>query len=723
MRSNVGAREEAQPAMESAGPLVIALFMTAAAFGAIALTHLLIWARRPVSRVHLFFALTTLAAGADAIAEAWVYTRTTADAMGPAYKAYVSISGVWILLFLWFVAEYTRAQSARRWIVNGISAVIGISFVAHFLSPLGLPYLSLSGLRDIALPWGEHIALPIGDTNPWRLPFDLATLGLIAFVVDGAVRVGREGRRSAALVLGLASVWFVLLFSGHALLVDVGVLDSPYLSIFGFLAVASVMSFELAGEVVNASVLSEEVRANERRWRTLLENVRLLVVGSNAAGDIDYVNPYFEATTGYPAPDVIGLPFADWVRPQSAANSNGEPWCEQILSTRAGAQRVVAWSVVTLRDRDDAEMGRLAIGANVTRQREAETARDQALHELRVLQQRLEEENLYLRQEVEEGQGFGDFVGEGDAMRYVQTKIAQVAPTGATVLIEGETGVGKELVARALHQSSARAGGPFIRVNCAALPVTLLESELFGHEKGAFTGAAQQRKGRFELADGGTLLLDEVGELPLEAQAKLLRVLQENEVERLGGSRPTKVDVRIIAATNRDLSAEIAAGRFREDLYYRLNVWPITVPPLRDRPEDIPLLVAHFARTISARLGKSVDEIPPAMMRELCAYHWPGNVRELENVIERAVITTPDQVLRLADPLVPANTGRSDLTATSRAGGPTATLENVERDHVLAVLEATSWRISGENGAAKILGLNPSTLRSRMKKLGLRLPH
>jgi chemotaxis protein methyltransferase CheR len=288
-----------------------------------------------------------------------------------------------------------------------------------------------------------------------------------------------------------------------------------------------------------------------------------------------------------------------------------------------------------------------------------------------------------------------------------------VAETDATVLIQGETGVGKELIARAIHQSSRRSGKTFVKLNCAALPTNLVESELFGHEKGAFTGADRIRKGRFELADGGSLLLDEISELPLEIQAKLLRVLQEGQFERVGGSHTLSVDVRIIATTNRKLKDEIVEGRFRSDLYYRLNVYPITVPPLRNRLEDIPLLVQYFVTQITSDIGKKIDQVPSYVMTRLQQYDWPGNVRELRNVLEQAVIHSPKNILQLPKGFAAypfAGTSANPATGID-------SLESVEKHHILKVLEATGWRISGPKGAAKILQINPSTLRFRIKKL------
>jgi formate hydrogenlyase transcriptional activator len=306
-------------------------------------------------------------------------------------------------------------------------------------------------------------------------------------------------------------------------------------------------------------------------------------------------------------------------------------------------------------------------------------------------------------------------VGESPALARVREQIAQVAPTDSTVLIQGETGTGKELVARAIHDLSGRRERTLVKINCAALPRELVESELFGHEKGAFTGAVRERRGRFELADGGTLFLDEVGELPPEVQAKLLRVLQEREFERVGGARTLRTDVRVIAATNRDLQARVSAAVFRADLYYRLNVFPITVPPLRERRSDIPRLIQHFAAKTARKLGRTLAGISPAFVERATAYGWPGNIRELENLVERAMIMSSGGTLDGSDLFTPA--AEPSAVALVPPGG---TLEEVERAHIRRVLEGAHWVIEGDRGAARILGLNPSTLRGRLRKLGIR---
>ncbi len=339
-----------------------------------------------------------------------------------------------------------------------------------------------------------------------------------------------------------------------------------------------------------------------------------------------------------------------------------------------------------------------------------------ALAEVETLKNKLQSENTYLRETISQSQPNDEIVTQSKPFRKVLKTLEQVAPTGTTVLILGESGTGKELLARAVHRLSGRKNKPMIKLNCAALPATLIESELFGHEKGAFTGAATQKTGRFELAEGGTIFLDEIGEMPIDLQPKLLRVLQEGEFERVGGTKTLKVNVRVVAATNRNLEAEIAEGRFREDLYYRLNVFPILSLPLRDRKEDIPLLVSHFCQKHGASMGKQIDTIPADVLTTLADYHWPGNIRELENVIERSLILSPGRTLVLADWL-----RRKPITTGPNRNTP-LTMEEAERAHIISVLELTHWRVSGENGAARLLDMIPTTLDSRMRKLGIKRP-
>jgi len=345
---------------------------------------------------------------------------------------------------------------------------------------------------------------------------------------------------------------------------------------------------------------------------------------------------------------------------------------------------------------------------DISERKQAELNLQQALSEIQQLKDKLEAERAYLQDEIKIQYNHENIIGQSEGITYVLYKIEQIAATDTTVLLLGETGTGKELVARAIHNLSRCKDRAMLKINCAALPVNLIESELFGHEKGAFTGAHTRQLGRFEVADGATLFLDEIGELPLELQPKLLRVLQDGEFERLGSSRTIKVDVRVIAATNRHLEEEVRKGRFREDLWYRLNIFPITVPPLRDRAEDIPLLAKYFVDIITKKLGKSIEDIPTTVMDVLQNYHWPGNIRELENVLERAVINSSGPKLRLVDEL---KKPEKDLTRAN------LTLADMEREYIVRVLEQTNWKVSGQDSASEILGLDRSTLRARMRKL------
>ncbi|MGC1417614.1 MAG: sigma 54-interacting transcriptional regulator [Candidatus Acidiferrum sp.] len=347
--------------------------------------------------------------------------------------------------------------------------------------------------------------------------------------------------------------------------------------------------------------------------------------------------------------------------------------------------------------------------ANALARAEADEKLRQAYHEIGELKQRLEKENRYLREDIKLEHHHHEVIGDCKCIQRVLKKTEQVAGTEATVLLLGETGTGKELIARTIHEHSRRKGRVMVKVNCAALPASLIESELFGREKGAYTGALTREIGRFELANGSTILLDEIAELPLELQSKLLRVLQEGEFERLGSPRTIKVDVRVIASTSRNLQEAVREGRFREDLFYRLNIFPITIPPLRERREDIPALVWHFVNDLGQRMGRSIETIQGSTMEAFKRYYWPGNVRELRNMIERFLITSTDTVFRAKLPTFEAASPRTHPQ----------TFEEVERHHILHVMELVGWRVRGEGGAAQLLGLKPTTLESRMQKLGI----
>ena len=357
----------------------------------------------------------------------------------------------------------------------------------------------------------------------------------------------------------------------------------------------------------------------------------------------------------------------------------------------------------------------IGVTVDSTARKQSEEKLHSALEEVKKLKNRLEAENVYLQDEIKNEHNFEELLGTSTPFGKILRRISQVAKTNATVLLLGESGTGKELFARAIHSTSSRSDRPLVKVNCAALPANTIESALFGHEKGAFTGAISRRLGRFELADGGTIFLDEIGDLPLELQAKLLRVLQEGEFERVGSSQTKTVDTRIIAATNRDLAKAVSFGAFREDLFYRLSVFPIEIPPLRKRPDDIPLLVRHFIQKHSAKLGKKITTIQELEMGALTSYAWPGNVRELENVVERALILTEGSSLQLEEHL---NLAASQTLPANDLGA----IKDQERRLILEALEERNWVIEGRKGAATHLNLAPSTLRDRIEKFGIKPP-
>lgn len=492
---------------------------------------------------------------------------------------------------------------------------------------------------------------------------------------------------------------------------------------------SSAETFEIGGEVfllVSSNDLTERIahqRAlleSEERFRDLADTAPVMIWIDDPDSECTYVNKRFTDFTGRSEEEELGQGWMQGIHPDdydaifetytTKVNQRQAFDMEYRLRRHDGEYRWILDCGVPRFSDDGVFLGYVGSCLDITERKESEVELQTAHTELHQLKNQLEAENIYLQQELQLDHKFGEIVGQSDAIKYVLFKITQVAPTDSTVLITGETGTGKELVARAIHGASSRGDRPLIKVNLAALSPTLIESELFGHEKGAFTGAVGRKQGRFELANGGTLFLDEIGELPPELQAKLLRAIQENEFERIGGSKTIKVDVRIIAATNRNLKLEVEQGAFREDLWYRLNVYPITVPPLRQRKEDIPILVEHFVSTYAKKSGKTISSVSPRAMQSLQAHAWPGNVRELANVIERAVIHTPGSVLQIVDHF-------EQLAPDTLP--PTQTLEEVERDYIIRTLENTGWRIEGPFGAAKILGLNPSTLRTRMAKLGI----
>ena len=479
-----------------------------------------------------------------------------------------------------------------------------------------------------------------------------------------------------------------------------------------------------SSDITERHAAERDLQESEARFRNMAETAPVIIWMSDENQATTYVNKPWLDLTGSTLEPEQGLGWSRHVHPDDVDQALGNytkafqerrPFDIEFRVRSADGQ--YRWVFSSGTPRFDAEgefRGFIGTAMDITDRKESERELREAHDELNKLKNQLEAENIYLQEELRQDQAFGDIVGQSTAIKYVHFKVSQVAPLDSTVLIMGETGTGKELVARAIHDRSQRKDRPLIRVNCAALSPTLIESELFGHEKGAFTGAGARKLGRFELANTGTLLLDEIGERPADLQSKLLRVLQEGEFERVGSGKTIKTDARIIALTNRDLKKEVERGKFREDLWYRLNVFPITTPPLRDRRDDIPLLTEHFARSFARKFGKELTGVSPDTLSALCTYSWPGNVRELANVIERAIINLRGTVLKIHEDF--------PINETEMLAASVKTLDDMERDHIIRVLEDLQWRVDGPRGAARVLGINPSTLRTRMAKLGIQKP-
>ena len=485
--------------------------------------------------------------------------------------------------------------------------------------------------------------------------------------------------------------------------------------------------------------LAERNRQLEAANQPILDSVGDGIYGLDLDGVITFANPAAMRLTGYTQEALIGQSlhelhmYARWDGSpyhfietgvyQTLKQGIAKQSDSDVFWRLSGDHFAVSWTCTPIKRGGDVQGAVLAFRDVTPRKRQEHALRD-ALAEVETLRDRLQAENAYLQAEVKTEGRFDSIVGESPALKAVLDQIDQVAPTNSSVLIIGESGTGKEAMARAIHDLSARRDRPLIKVNCGAITPTLIESELFGHEKGAFTGASKQRQGHFELADGGTIFLDEVGELPLDAQVKLLRVLQEHEISRLGSESAITVDVRVIAATNRELVEMVENGSFRMDLFYRLNVFPLTVPPLRDRREDIPLLVTKFLADQARAQGRAFSRIAEDGMQLLMAYHWPGNIRELQNVIERAAILARDKIVPIAPHLVNSGIANTAERTPANPAAPTnddtfVSLAENEARYIRRVLDHTQWAIAGRGGAAEILDLPASTLRSRMKKLGI----
>jgi len=653
-------------------------------------------------RSYLYFGLLSLFASAYLFIQ--VQTTSTFDVIRTIDLVSVIAAVAFYTLFIWFIGEYT---GYKKTVIQTVISILAISLVFLYIL-----------VKYSKLDW------QIWEAIAHLIILLISSYGIVAGIKG--LRGEKKLWRSIYLLL-IFFLFFLTIFIGIGIVFNIILIYDPagFISLLDFFPVffSIIIGYRMGQDIIRSYFLDKKLERKEKEWSSLMEEINLLIIKLNPAGKIEYVNKYFKTLTGYSPSEVLGKNwFHFMIDKQEIATAkdtfseiiNGEDkfTYQNYIITRNGEKKSIQWSNLHLFDHNEQIIGILRIGTDVT-------DRESTLAEISLLKSQLERENILLREEISAQESWPDIIGESDSLKYAIKRAIQVADTNSTVLLEGETGVGKELFANLIHRKSKRSVKPFIKVNCSAIPKELIESEFFGHEKGAFTGALKTRQGRFELAEKGTIFLDEIGEIPFELQAKLLRVIQSCEFERVGSEITKKVDVRIIAATNKDLDQESQKGFFRQDLYYRLNVYPITIPSLRQRKEDIPLLVRHFADKIGGKMGKKIEEISKGDLLKLSDYSWPGNVRELENIIERAIINSTGNVLIIEDRQIQSIKEQSQSVEKNGNG---TNLSETERNHILNVLEGCNWKINGENGAAKKLGIPPSTLRSKMKKLNIVRP-
>jgi PAS domain S-box-containing protein len=651
---------------------------------------------------YLYFGILSLAASFFLLAQ----IPPLYDSVYPDLSNTISIitATIFYSFILLFTGEFTSIKS-KGFTVTFL-VLISILLLTYF-------FISDNTFYDKVWSFFAHLLI-----------FSLGIYGIIG---------GIRGRKNLNIIWQFTFLILMTILSILALLVGIDsifgipIIPDPagFISPLDFFPVlfTVIIGYKMGHDIIRSYQLESEVKLKNKQWSALMESINLLVVQLNPKGRIIWVNQHFLQFTGYSMKEVAGENWFDKVLPKESGQALKQQFQDFIqgesipvylnpIRIKDGAFKNIQWSNIHIQDAKGKIIGSLSIGTDVTE-------RESALAEIKKLKDQLEKENLQLREEVEFGNHSKDIIGQSDALKYVMKRAQQVADTNSTVLLEGETGVGKELFANLIHQNSARRHKPFIKVNCASLPKELIESELFGHMKGSFTGAISNRQGRFELADRGTIFLDEIGELPIDLQPKLLRVLQTGEFERIGSEKTTKVDVRIITATNRDLEKESDEGKFRKDLYFRLNVYPITIPPLRQRKEDITLLVRHFTNKIGQKVGKRIKHISKADIKMLEEYSWPGNIRELENIIERAIINSSGEKLEIDKSQLQSSLTRDQVKQDHEN---TTYLKVTEKNHITNILESCDWKINGKSGAAEKLGMPPSTLRSKMKKLNITRP-
>lgn len=574
------------------------------------------------------------------------------------------------------------------------------------------------------MPGVQPVRGDLAEQFPWFTEKVLQGKTLKYINLPDALPEDALQEKNYCLRLGIKSVLTVPLHVGKSLW---GVISVASFGISKDWSDEEIQRLKLVGEILANTIVRKQVELSFKKEQlfneTLIQASPAFITAISQNGKVIMMNHSMLNKLGYTLDEVVGKNYISTFIPQSDQTALKELFeklstahefttNENRVLTKGGHKLLVEWHGMPIFNENNEFDFFIGVGIDITERRKAENALHKAFTEIKQLEEQLQAENVYLREEIRVEHNYGEIVGESNEIKKVLSSVEQVASTGSVVLIMGETGTGKELLARALHNLSPHKGKAMVKVNCAVLTPTLIEAELFGREKGAYTGAVTEQMGRFEIANGSTLFLDEIGELPLELQAKLLRVLQNGEFERLGGTKTIKVDVRVIAATNRDLSKAVQDGSFRKDLFYRLNVFPIFIPPLRQRQEDIPLLVWSFIKEFEVKMGKRIETIPQKTMDALQRYPWPGNVRELKNIIEHAMIVTKDSRLECAVPTITDSKLKSGMT-----------LKEVERKHIRDTLEMVRWRVRGKRGAAEILGLKPTTLEARMIKLGIKRPN
>ena len=652
-------------------------------------------------RSYLYFSFLSLAASIFLIAQ--IPTINILNDSGLSGVISIVTACIFYSLIIWFSGEFTNYKKTR------IQTILTI-FIGIFLGS----FLLFSDVLNISWIWSlaAHLAI--------------LSIGVYGFVagIKGENKISRIWLNIYLFLMTLLSLLAVVV--GIDSIFGVEIIPDPegFISPLDFFPVlfSIIIGYKMGNDIIRSYKLETEIKLKDRQWGDLMNAINLLVVQLDLEGRIVWGNNFFLKFTGYTRKEIIGVNWFDKMlleeerddlkqRFRDFINSENIPIYQNLIRLKNCSLKNIQWSNIYIMDTKESVIGTLSVGADVTE-------RESALEEIKILKDQLEKENLQLREEVKMS-NHSDIIGESDSLKYVVKRAQQVASTNSTVLLEGETGVGKELFANLIHQNSLRRHKPFIKVNCASLPKELIESELFGHVKGSFTGAISNRQGRFELANKGTIFLDEIGELPLELQPKLLRVLQTGEFERIGSEKTIKVDVRVVTATNRELEKESDKGNFRKDLFFRLNVYPITIPPLWQRKEDIPILIRHFVNKIGQKVGKRIKHISKADIKVLQDYDWPGNVRELENIIERAIINSTEEKLLIDQDQLKSSIRRDFQSSEIKTSN---SFNETQKNLIISVLNECHWKINGEDGAAQKLGLPPSTLRSKMKKFHIERP-